>query len=101
MNLRFTPKEQASVERLLPYAASKPFIADLLINGYNDSTPVNLRQVMRYAAGEPSNSTYAEDVAIFLGLMVRGVETHELIGSKKMKQLLTQGSESGRSNHVH
>lgn len=84
---RFTQQEADAVKRLIPYAERKKFVADLIINGYDSSHPVSVRQVMRYAGGEYSDSTYRDDVFVVLGLLERGVETHELIGSKTIDRL--------------
>ncbi len=90
---RFSNKEKEAVQRLIPYAKRKSFVADLLINGYNAETPVNVWQVMRYAAGE-AGGTYKTDIAVFLDLMIRGVETHELIGVDKMDEIREWASKS-------
>jgi hypothetical protein len=84
---RFTQQESDAVKRLIPYAERKDFVADLILNGYDGNCPVSMRRVMRYAAGETSNSTYRDDVFVVLGLMERGVETHEVIGSKTIDRL--------------
>ncbi len=90
---RFTDEEKEAVERLIPYAKRKTFVADLLINGHNARTPVNMRVLMRYAAGE-SGGTYIQDVLTFLNLMIRGVETDEMIGWEKMDDVYDLGSEA-------
>jgi len=77
---RFTQDEVESLYRLLPYANRKDFVADLLLNAYSSKFTVDMRRVMRYAAGEEPDSTYLSDIFVLLSLMERGVEPHELIG---------------------
>lgn len=84
---RYSQQEADAVKRLIPYAERKDFVADLLLNGYDGNHFVSMRRVMRYAGGEYSDSTYRDDVFVVLGLMERGVETHELIGSKTIDRL--------------
>lgn len=93
--MRFTDEEKKAVERLIPYAKRKYFIADLLVNGYNsDLTKVDMRMVMRYSAGEGSGSTYKKDIYVFLELMARGVETHELFGEETIDKIIDWSSHS-------
>lgn len=84
---RFSQQEADSVHRLLPYANRKDFVAALLMNGYDGSRTVSMRRVMRYIEGEGSGSTYRDDIFVFLALMQRGVETHEIVGYKVISDL--------------
>jgi hypothetical protein len=88
--IRFTQEEVLAVKRLLSYADRKEFVADLILNGYDSARLVSMKRVMRYAAGEISGSTYREDVFVVLEVMERGVELHELVGSKAVEQLISR-----------
>ena len=85
---RFTQEEANAVKRLLVYADRKAFVADLILNGYDSSYTVNMRKVMRYAAGETANSSYRDDVFVLFSLMERGVETHEVVGLDVIEKLI-------------
>ena len=84
---RFTDKEVRSLQRLVPYAKRKMFVASLILNAYSSDNLVDMRSVMRYAAGEPGDSTYRADVLVLLDLMARGVESHELLGESVLDAL--------------
>lgn len=88
---RFTPEEADSVRRLLTYARRKDFVAALLMNGYDGSYKVSMREVMRYIEGELSGSTYRDDIFVFLDLMRRGIETHEIVGYDVISELSGNG----------
>jgi hypothetical protein len=47
-----------------------------------------MRSVMRYAGGEEYGSTYRDDVFVLLGLMERGVESHEVVGLDVIEGLI-------------
>lgn len=79
-NPGFTDAERDAVERLIPYAQRKPFVRDLLLNGFNRSYKVDIGSVIRYTSGETEESTYFKDLHVFFKCLMRGLETHKIIG---------------------
>lgn len=85
---RHSSNEEEAVKRLLPYAKRKKFVASVLLHSYNgDQFSARVRETMRYAASEPSGSTYEADVMVVFELMKRGVELQEVIGEKGVEDL--------------
>lgn len=84
----FSPKDKQAILRLYDRAKRKKIIADLLLHAYDDHYQCNIREIMRYLASEPPESTLKEDVMTLLKMMQMGIETHEVLGRERVNNLI-------------